>query len=255
MRIGTQLYTVRNFTQTETEFAETIKKIAGMGMTGIQLSAVGAIGPAAVKQICDENGIEICVTHMPYDRILNDTKALITEHREMKCRYIGLGAMPAEYLGEPDGIYKFIAELKRPVAEIFDAGLVFAYHNHGFDLERNPSGNARLLEMLADGFPKNPIQFILDTYWLQYAGCDPCQWIKALAGRIDMIHLKDMMLFGGGHRMAPVMDGNMNFKAIMRAAREADVKWALIEQDDCYGENPFECLNRSFTNLRGLGYA
>lgn len=28
----------------------------------------------------------------------------------------------------------------------------------------------------------------------------------------------------------------------------------LVEQDDCYGESAFDCLKRSYDNVRKMGY-
>ena len=43
MKIGAQLYTVRDYTQTEIDFAKTIKRIATIGYKQVQISAIGPI--------------------------------------------------------------------------------------------------------------------------------------------------------------------------------------------------------------------
>jgi len=53
--------------------------------------------------------------------------------------------------------------------------------------------------------------------------------------------------------MAPVYEGNMNFDAILAAAEDAGTEYALVEQDECYGEDPFACLARSYENLKAKG--
>jgi sugar phosphate isomerase/epimerase len=105
--------------------------------------------------------------------------------------------------------------------------------------------------MLND-FPASDIGFTLDTYWVQAAGGDPAEWVRKLKGRVPCVHLKDMS-FDGKIKMATIYDGNMNFDAILEACRDAEAKYLLIEQDDCYGEDPFTCLKRSFYNLRKRG--
>jgi len=30
----------------------------------------------------------------------------------------------------------------------------------------------------------------------------------------------------------------------------AGTQWGIVEQDDCYGEDPFECLRQSLTYLQ-----
>ena len=58
----------------------------------------------------------------------------------------------------------------------------------------------------------------------------------------------------GSERMAAVGADNMPFEKILRAlCAGGGVKYALVEQDDCYGQSPFDCLKASYDYLRGLG--
>jgi len=109
------------------------------------------------------------------------------------------------------------------------------------------------MDYLADNFPD--AGFTIDTYWVQAGGSDPAYWIKKLAGRVDCIHLKDYVIVDGQPRMAEILEGNLNWDAIFDAAKTAGVKYALVEQDDAYVGDPFECLNTSFKNLKKRGLA
>lgn len=42
--------------------------------------------------------------------------------------------------------------------------------------------------------------------------------------------------------------------AIFRALEASNCKYMLVEQDDCYGESPFDCLKTSYENLSKAGY-
>ena len=55
------------------------------------------------------------------------------------------------------------------------------------------------------------------------------------------------------HRMAPVGYGNMNFDRIIDAASHSGVEYMLVEQDNCYEDDPFECLKKSYEYLKSLG--
>jgi sugar phosphate isomerase/epimerase len=50
-----------------------------------------------------------------------------------------------------------------------------------------------------------------------------------------------------------VGEGNLNFPKIIAAAEDMGTEHLLVEQDDCYGEDPFECLARSYRYLRAMG--
>ena len=56
-------------------------------------------------------------------------------------------------------------------------------------------------------------------------------------------------------RFAPIGEGNLNWEAIFAAVRECDVDYAFVEQDNCYGEDPFDCLERSLKFIRANGFA
>lgn len=48
-------------------------------------------------------------------------------------------------------------------------------------------------------------------------------------------------------------EGNMDFDSILEACEAAGTQYLLVEQDDCYGEDPFECLKTSYINLKSKG--
>ena len=71
-QIAAQLYTVREFTKTEADIAETIKKVRHLGYEAVQCSALGPIEPAALKNIVDGEGISIIATHTSYERMRDE---------------------------------------------------------------------------------------------------------------------------------------------------------------------------------------
>jgi sugar phosphate isomerase/epimerase len=52
--------------------------------------------------------------------------------------------------------------------------------------------------------------------------------------------------------MMEVGEGNLDWPAILDAAREAGTEWYLVEQDTCQ-RDPFESLAISFRNLKAMG--
>ena len=81
-------------------------------------------------------------------------------------------------------------------------------------------------------------------------GADVCDWIEKLADRIPCVHLKDMAVKGWEPIMAPVGEGNLPWEKILATLEKCGkTKYLLVEQDDCYGADPFECLAMSYRNL------
>ncbi len=251
MKLGAQLYTVRNYIQNEKDFSFTVKKIADMGYKTVQISAIGKDIPAEkIKEICDSLSMEIVLTHSDVNRILYDTENLIKDHDIMGCRYIGIGSMPEKYRSF-HWVTHFAEDFKEPAKKIAAAGKLFMYHNHNFEFEK--FGGRYILDYLLEAFTPEEMGITLDTYWVQAAGGDICQWVEILKDRLSCVHLKDMAVVNGVPVMAPVMEGNINFGAILNKLKTTNCEYLLVEQDTCQG-SPFDCLKTSYDNLSRLGY-
>ena len=251
MKLGAQMYTLRTYAQNEKDLRFSLKKVSEIGYSEVQLSAIGPIKPEIIKEICDECDLRIVLTHTPPDRILYDTQAVIDEHKMYGCKYIGIGSMPERY-HHPEWLSHFRDDFKDAAKMIANAGMMLMYHNHAFEFEK--LGDKRIIEILMEDFPENELGFTLDTYWVQAAGGDPVEWIKKLKGRIPCVHLKDMDVLDGKPVISPVMEGNMNFKAILETlSQQGGTDHILVEQDTCY-ESPFICLEKSYNNVAKLGY-
>ena len=104
------------------------------------------------------------------------------------------------------------------------------------------------------------------------------EFIKKYAGSIRLLHLKDyrigemqmpeggldmtdrasVMKFMGGFKdtvqFAEVGEGSLPIKACIEAGLAGGAEYFLIEQDDAYGRDPFDCLKTSHDNLVKLGF-
>ena len=131
--LAAQLYTVRDFTKTRADFAESMRKISEIGYRLVQVSSIGAIDDADVKRICDDNGLTICNTHVGVDELQNDIEGVIALHELWNCRHVAIGGMPQEFRDSEDGFRTFAAIANGIGERLADAGLTFSYHNHSFE--------------------------------------------------------------------------------------------------------------------------
>ena len=249
MQIGAQFYTVRNQCQTLDDFALTLRKVADIGYKTVQISGTCPYPAAWLREQLDKNGLTCVLTHIPVPRLVGETAQVIAEHRVFDCPLIGLGWYAFDESRE-DATYAHFMNTFVPVAEEIRAGgRYFMYHNHDQEFKR--LGDRIVLEKLAQDIPAELMGFTLDTFWVQAGGGDPAQWIGKLAGRVPAIHLKD---YAYGRRMAVVGEGNINFDRVFTEAERAGTKYLLVEQDDCNGEDPVECLRRSYAYLKACGF-
>jgi len=51
-----------------------------------------------------------------------------------------------------------------------------------------------------------------------------------------------------------VGSGVLDFETFLPAFEADGTQWAFVEQDECFGEDPFACLQKSYDYLTSLGY-
>lgn len=253
--LGVQLYTVREFTQTLNNFEETVKKLANIGYSAVQISAIGPLDPADVAKVCKDNQVTIAGTHISWDDFRNKTEDVIAKHKIWNCPHSAVGSLPAEYyMNGIDGIKRFVEELQ-PILEKLNAeGIDFSYHNHNQEFVK--ADGKPLLEWIYELGGENLLPEI-DTYWIQAGGANPAGWIRKFPGKQPLLHLKDMSIHmdenGRTQHFAAIGEGNLDWDDILSAAEESQCRWYLVEQDDCYGRDPFDCLTSSFNFLKSKG--
>lgn len=253
MKLGAQMYTVRAFTKDLDSFSETLKRIADIGYTSVQVSGTCEFDAAWLAEELKKNGLVCPITHTKPQQILENTEKVCLDHLTFGAPYVGIGAMPDVKLLDDD-VYARFVESFLPVAKtIREKGCKLAYHHHSNEFARSKNGMLYIERILSD-FPEELLDIICDTFWVQSGGCEPADFLRSLKGRAECIHLKDMQIvMPREQRYAAVGDGNLNFDKIITAAADADVKYLFVEQDDCYGEDPFDCLRRSYEFLKARG--
>jgi len=248
MKVGVQLYTLRDFTKTAKETAETLRKVKEMGYNYVQVSAVDE--PKDVKELkklLDDNGLIAVSTHTGYEAIVKETDKVIEEHKILGCEAIVCPGLPME-LHNKEGYIKVGKDFSKVIGKIKENGLILAYHNHGIEFERYEGKIG--LEILMENCPE--LEAEIDTYWVQYGGGDPAYWIERFKNRVSEIHLKDMGIIKNKQVMPPIGEGNLNWERITEACNKAKVKYCLVEMDTPTIE-PFEALRVSLENLKRLG--
>lgn len=251
--LAAQLYTLREQMKTPEEIRAGLEKVSGMGYTSVQVSAIGKIEPEELRDICGECGLTICATHTPFDEILENTAQVAQNHKTFGCGLVGIGSGGHTVFDEAislEGYAQLAAQLNEAGRRLREYGLRFAYHNHNAEFRRLENGKTGY-DFLIENTSPSLVGFILDTYWVQAGGASPVDYIKKLAGRIEVIHFKDMAVDARNHGyITEIGAGNLNWASILAACEETDVKAAAVEQDVC-PRDPFDCLRASYEYLHG----
>jgi len=257
MKFGLNLYSIRNRLKTEEDFLAAACEMREMGYSYMQFSGA-PFDAEMVKRVSEASGLPVVLTHVPMDRILNDTDALVDEHLSIGCRYIGLGMMPIDVIADPDKCRETIAALDAVGAKMEERGCKLFYHNHHYEfIKRN---GETIMKYMIKNAPH--INFTFDVYWAQYGGVDICEYLELLDRRIACVHLKDykidMKTTEDGKLKAepiycPVGDGTINFPRVIEAARRSGAEYFLVEQDNAaIRPDPMEQVARSARYLGDL---
>lgn len=235
MKAGLNLFSIKNLLTTEEDFFNTVKALKEMGYSYLQFSGAEFI-PERIKRISETLDMPICLTHVPMDRIINDTDKLMEEHSLFGCKNIGLGMMPFEVVADEKQFKETVALLNEAGKRMSEKGFKFFYHHHHSEFFKHNGQTA--FDYMVENAPY--INFTVDTYWLQFGGVDVKDTLRKLKGRIECAHLKDYQIVyteGGQPRpfapeFAPVGDGVMDFPSIIEVMKEVGVKYFLVEQDN-----------------------
>lgn len=253
MKIGAQLYTVYQKTQTLEGFDNALKTVSDIGYKAVQVSGTCAYDPFWLKDSLQKYDLTCVLTHIDPGKVIEQTEQVVKDHRVFGCQHIGIGAMPGEMRGSIDG-YEAFKKTFLPVAlKMRDMGAKLLYHNHWFEFE--PLNGKDVIQRIFDDFPEDSIDFTLDIGWASFAGQDVLSLIRQLAGRLSRIHLKDYAdlpvdwSITTKAYLRPIFEGKLDYISIIKELKNAGCEYALVEQDWCYNEDPFDCLKRSYENV------
>jgi sugar phosphate isomerase/epimerase len=232
--LGLQLYTIRDFMKDEAAIDESFGRMVKLGYTEAQTAGC-EIAPEKFGELAKKHGINIVGTHYPWDAIRNDFDETVRVHRLWDTTNIGIGGMPRDARESYDSLMKFIEEFNRLAALYAKEGFKLTYHNHSFEYVKIHDGKT-IMDLLAENLDEKNTSFVLDTCWVAHGGGDVCHWIEKLAGRIDILHLKDLVPYHNEkgelvHTPTEIGAGNLWWDGIIQAAEKAGVKSYTIEQD------------------------
>ena len=260
-KLGVQAYSFRQYYNaadaTEESVTKVFKQIKTMGYDEIQSADYGKLSYEQYANAAKAAGLSIIGTHFNYAEIRDNTEATMRLHEELfSTKIMGIGGLPLEYRESPETVQKFIDEVNAIGKKIAKDGFKFTYHNHHFEFVPFENGKT-MMDMLYEGLDPETTSFCLDTHWVQRGGGCVVSWIEKLAGRLDILHLKDMGVYKGPNgaydilpRIVPVGEGNLDWNAIITAAEKAGVKYYCVEYDHPTDPNPLEALRISANYVR-----
>lgn len=245
-KLGVQLFTVRDYMGNEASMKETFARLKSMGYDEVQTA--GCPVPYDVfGNLCADAGLEIVGTHDNLSMMFDEPEKAMECHDLLHTKIMGIGGYGFADVAALDD---FCVKVNRLCSVIGPRGFKFSYHNHSSEFCKLEDGKT-ILAHLADSLDAKYATFCLDTYWVQHGGGDVREWIKKLAGRIEIIHLKDMAMTPGGAVMTEIGNGNLYWEGIIEEANNSGVNHFVVEHDvNWTDDDPFKSLEISADYLR-----
>jgi sugar phosphate isomerase/epimerase len=278
--IGVQMMMLRDKVQEMGAYA-VLERLAELGYHSIEVSQIPMTpeNVAEMKRACDDFGIEVAACSaalepmMPGrrmgDTLVDDFDKIVADCKALDTKFLRIGMLPMTYMGNREKALDFVARADEMAERLAEHDLELYYHNHHVEFEKYDG--KYLMDIIKDSTTR--LGFELDVYWIQYGGENPVAYIKQYAGRVKLLHLKDyrikldlsplagggmdrgkfMQVFTGAVQFAEVGEGNLPMKEIIKTGLASGSEHFLIEQDNQYGRDPFDCLITSRDNLIALG--
>lgn len=244
--LSLQMYTLRDLASID--YVGTLKRVKEIGYGAVEVVGVGGMSAAELRRELDAIGLIVSGAHVPIQALESQLDTVLADMQTLGAPYLICPWMPPERRSNADD-YRALAGVLNGIGErVNRAGLTFCYHHHDFELHR--FGDTTGLHILLHECDPRHVAFEIDVYWAAYAGVDPVQLIGEFAGRVPLVHLKDMA--PGSRTFAEVGAGTLDIPAILNAARNAGAQWFIVEQDVCQ-RPPLESVRMSYEHLRRLG--
>lgn len=251
IKCGIQLYTIRDYCKTEEDIDSTLAQLHSWGVKDIQISGIGPVDWNHLADIVKKYDMDVCVTHTPFQRMIDETDKVIDEHLNLGCDCLGIGSMPSEYGRNEEGFKHFIADLLPVAKRMRERGVHLAYHNHDFDLKK--FGEKSILDSMIEDIDADLLWFIPDVAWIQIAGEDPAQYLKRMSGRVKVLHFKDYKIGNNAddpHPFTELGNGVVDLKACYETAKEMKIPYIMFEQDNNWTHNAMQSCKDSFEYMQ-----
>jgi sugar phosphate isomerase/epimerase len=248
-RIALQLYTLREHLKTEADIARTFGRVRKIGYEHLQLSGLGPVAPARIKQLADAAGLTIIATHEDSREIVEEPARVAERLATLGCRFTAYPA-PHVPLDTLDQVLALSDQLSSAGEVLRSHGRLLCYHHHALEF-RKLEGKL-ILDWLFERMDPFLVHAELDTYWVQAGGGEPAGYCARLSGRLPLLHLKDYAISPRGEPTSAVLgEGNLSFPRILREAESAACEWYIVEQDGAL-EDPFTAVEKSLRYLESL---
>lgn len=241
---GLQLFTVRDALAADPD--GTLRRVADAGYREVELAGLAGMTATAFQQRLKRHGLAVPSIHAGYDSLRGDLDGVVREARTFGASFIVCPSIDVKKRRTADGWKRACQTLARAGRVLRGHGLALAYHNHDYEFVPFADGATPFDLLLRETDPED-IKLELDVYWVARGGLDPVRCLRDNAGRVALLHLKDL---GQNGATVELGAGVLALEQIVRTALAIGTKHLFVEQDD--SADPLRSIGTSLRFLEGL---
>jgi sugar phosphate isomerase/epimerase len=266
-KIGLELYTVRDLLPGDYEGI--LAKVAAMGYKEVEpADPYNNMQPKQYRALLDKYGLTMPSTHSGatagpgLEKQLEGFQIMGLKYTEIRGAQTGGGGRGARTV---DTIAKSAAQLNEhgKIAKKF--GMKMLVHNHAGEFETLEGSTKTQYDVLLAETDPELVAMQLDIGWATVAGQNVLEMFAKTPGRFELWHVKDAIdtkkmdskmtptQRQRAAHLCPVGLGDIDYKPIFAASKQAGLKHFLIEQDNAaaWGDS-VAAAKVSYQNLQKL---
>ena len=245
-KMGYQLFSIRD--EMAKDPKSTLTYLKGLGYEDFEIYGFDAengsyygYSSSDFKQLLDDLGLTVSSGHYNFSPYLDKTEdelkrfvdQCIDGAQTLKSDYITLPWLSPEQ--RTIDKYKLLSKKMNAIGEqITDAGLGFAYHNHGYEFENENGENG--FDIIINETDPNLVKLQLDMYWIIHSSnYSPKELIRKQPKRYTMWHIKDMHKISRDY--TELGNGSINYEEILPDPKESGLEYYYIEQGGNFTQN------------------
>tara|TARA_R110001592_G_scaffold240108_1_gene500104 strand:- start:783 stop:1547 length:765 start_codon:yes stop_codon:yes gene_type:complete len=242
-----QLFSVRDVLAADC--LATLKRVKEIGYSHVEVAGLADKSVEAFKADLDAAELTPVSTHVAYEDCRSDLAGAIA-----MCQVLGVEWAVIPWLSPETNVTAEDwaargVEMAAFGRAFWEAGITLCYHNHSHEFV-DLDGKTPFDAIFEAAAPED-LSVELDVGWSHYGGADTLALMKRYAGRIPLLHIKDVKQRYEGEEPIPTELGNgaTKFAPLFKAAGEIGVKWYIVEQDESK-RDPLESARMNAAYMR-----
>lgn len=233
---GIVSYTFRN--EFSKDIPGTLDYIKSLGIDNIEFSNLFGQNAHDMKVMIDRRGIRCTSYGVSWDDLMTKRSTVIENAKILGANYVRVAWVPHDKPWDLEFTRKTAATFNEIGRELKSHGLLFCYHNHGYEFQ--PYGKGTLFDVLVQETNPEYVGYEIDILWAYFPGQDPARLIKKYPKRFKLMHLKDLKTGVQGDLSGKTSTdhdvtlgtGQIDLKKVLKASKKSSIEHYYIEDEN-----------------------